>query len=85
MSHRIQALLSVAARFSALALAVGLYSTFYYIGGSAGGALPSLVWVRGGWPACVALIVSMQMAGVAIAWLCWGRTRAHAKLLDPVV
>src|SRR5262245_6899181 len=67
------------------ALAVGLYSTFYYIGGSVGGALPSLVWVRGGWPACVALIVAMQMTGVAIAWLCWGRARGHAEVLDPAV
>ena len=37
-------------------LAVGLYSTFYYVGGSVGGALPALVWNRGGWPACVALV-----------------------------
>jgi MFS family permease len=35
-------------------LAVGLYATFYYIGGSVGGSLPALVWNRGGWPACVA-------------------------------
>jgi predicted MFS family arabinose efflux permease len=67
------------------ALAVGLYSTFYYIGGSVGGALPSTFWVRGGWPACVALIVSVQMTGVAIAWLCWGRRRGHAKALEPAV
>jgi len=66
------------------ALAVGLYSTFYYIGGSVGGALPSLVWVRGGWPATVALIVSMQMAGVAIAWLCWGRS-SRTAVLDQAV
>jgi len=53
------------------ALAVGLYSTFYYIGGSVGGALPAAVWNRGGWPACVALIVTVQITGVAIALSFW--------------
>ncbi|OLC74045.1 MAG: MFS transporter [Acidobacteria bacterium 13_1_40CM_4_65_8] len=53
------------------ALAVGMYSTFYYIGGSVGGALPSLLWNAGGWSACVALIVTVQMTGVAIALTFW--------------
>jgi YNFM family putative membrane transporter len=53
------------------ALAVGLYSTFYYAGGSVGGAAPSALWSRGGWPACVALIVLVQCAGVAIALTQW--------------
>jgi YNFM family putative membrane transporter len=53
------------------ALAVGLYSTFYYAGGSVGGAAPSAFWSRGGWPACVALIVLVQCAGVAIALTQW--------------
>lgn len=53
------------------ALAVGLYSTFYYGGGSAGGVLPSLVWEGGGWPACVALVVVVQATGVAIAFTQW--------------
>ena len=53
------------------ALAVGLYSTFYYAGGSVGGALPSLLWNAGGWSACVALIVAVQMTGVAIALTFW--------------
>ncbi len=44
--------IGVAARTNR-ALAVGLYVTFYYAGGSAGGAFPGLLWSRGGWPACV--------------------------------
>ena len=43
-------------------LAVGLYSTFYYIGGSVGGALPALFWNAGGWPACV-VFVDRRAAG----------------------
>jgi YNFM family putative membrane transporter len=57
------------------ALAVGLYSTFYYAGGSVGGAAPSAFWSRGGWPACVALIVLVQCAGVAIALTQWTAAR----------
>jgi MFS transporter, YNFM family, putative membrane transport protein len=54
-------------------LAIGLYSTFYYAGGSVGGAAPALVWATGGWPACVALIVLVQSAGVAVALTQWSR------------
>jgi predicted MFS family arabinose efflux permease len=56
------------------ALAVGLYSTFYYSGGSIGAAAPSALWSLGGWPACVALIVLVQLLGVAIALTFWRRT-----------
>ena len=58
------------------ALAVGLYSTFYYAGGSTGGALPAVLWARGGWPACVALVVAVQATGVAVAMTCWQRRTA---------
>lgn len=57
------------------ALAVGLYSTCYYTGGSVGSALPSAVWRAGGWPACVALVVAVQCTGVAIAMTFWSATR----------
>lgn len=53
------------------ALAVGLYVTFYYAGGSAGGVLPGYFWALGGWPACVALIVGAQALTVAIAMVYW--------------
>jgi MFS family permease len=52
-------------------LAVGLYSTFYYSGGSAGGAAPAIVWNAAGWPGCVMLVVVVQMAGAVIALTQW--------------
>jgi MFS transporter, YNFM family, putative membrane transport protein len=58
-------------------LAVGLYATFYYIGGSVGGSVPALVWNRGGWPACVALIVVVQVLTAAIGWEAWADRRVR--------
>jgi MFS family permease len=54
-------------------LAVGLYAMFYYAGGSAGGALPAVFWQSGGWPACVALVVAVQVATALIGLLVWQR------------
>ena len=51
--------------------AAGLYVAFYYIGGSIGGILPGFLWSFGGWPACVALIVAVQMLTVGIALAFW--------------
>jgi MFS family permease len=56
-------------------LAVGLYSTCYYTGGSAGAALPAAVWNVGGWPACVALVLAVQALGVTIALTQWAKGR----------
>jgi predicted MFS family arabinose efflux permease len=63
-------------------LAVGLYSTCYYLGGSAGGAVPALFWDAGGWPACVALVLIVQVTTVTIALRSWRPTHAHAMSLD---
>jgi MFS family permease len=63
-------------------LAVGIYSTCYYVGGSAGGALPALFWNAGGWPACVALVMLVQATTVTIALRSWQPTDAHAPSLD---
>lgn len=57
--------LGVAARENK-ALAVGLYVTFYYIGGCVGGELPGALWGFGGWSACVALVVLVQFLTIAI-------------------
>src|SRR5262245_46565601 len=48
-------------------LAVGLYSTFYYLGGSLGGALPAVVWTRAGWTGCVFLVMAVQALTLLIA------------------
>jgi predicted MFS family arabinose efflux permease len=52
-------------------LAVGLYSTFYYAGGSLGAALPALFWTRGGWPACVGLVIAVQIVTGSVALTFW--------------
>jgi len=52
-------------------VAVGLYATCYYLGGSAGGAVPAFFWDAGGWPACVALAVGVQLVMAAAALLVW--------------
>ena len=62
--------IGVAAR-SDRGLAVGMYATCYYIGGSVGGALPALFWATGGWPACVALVIVVQVATAALGWTFW--------------
>ena len=57
------------------ALAVGLYVTFYYLGGCIGGELPGYLWRFGGWSACVALVIFVQMSTIAITLT--GCTRSH--------
>lgn len=52
-------------------LAVGLYSLFYYAGGSLGAALPGLFWDAGGWSACVALVIAVQITTITLAMLFW--------------
>lgn len=53
------------------ALAVGLYATFYYLGGSTGAVLPGYFWNWAGWPACAAFIVCVQILTVAMALKFW--------------
>ena len=53
------------------ALAVGLYGTFYYLGGSAGAVLPGYFWNWRGWPACAGFIVAVQIATVVLAMRFW--------------
>jgi MFS family permease len=52
-------------------VAIGLYATCYYLGGSAGGAVPAPFWNAGGWPACVALAVGVQILLLALGTLWW--------------
>jgi predicted MFS family arabinose efflux permease len=51
--------------------AVGLYVTSFYVGGSAGAALPGWAWTAGGWASTVAMVVAMltfMAVVVATAW-----------------
>ena len=48
--------------------AVGLYVTSFYLGGSFGAALGGVMWILGGWPACVAMVaVMLTIMGVIVA------------------
>ncbi|HEY3331201.1 MAG TPA: MFS transporter [Capsulimonadaceae bacterium] len=51
--------------------ASGLYVMCYYLGGSFGGVVPGYLWATGGWPACVALIVFVQLVTVSLALAFW--------------
>lgn len=55
----------------ARASAVGIYSVFYYAGGTLGSAVPGLFWIHGGWPACVGLIALVEALTIGIAWISW--------------
>jgi YNFM family putative membrane transporter len=68
---------SVSTSFVALASeqghssAVGLYVTWYYVGGSVGGALPGLIWNRAGWPGCIAMVIAVLVLMAAMVWRFW--------------
>jgi MFS transporter, YNFM family, putative membrane transport protein len=43
----------------------------FYVGGSAGASLPGLAWTWGGWPATVAMVltvITLMAAVVATFW-----------------
>jgi YNFM family putative membrane transporter len=61
------------------ALAVGLYATFYYVGGSLGAAIPGYFWDWGGWPACVAFVACVQAVTVMLALIFWKRSAMVAE------
>ncbi len=66
------------------ALAVGLYVTCYYIGGSVGSELPGFLWRWGGWSACVALVILIQLLTILITFTGWTTQTAEASP-DPEV
>ena len=53
--------------------AVGLYVTFFYVGGSVGALLPGLAWQAGGWPAAVAMVLAMLAVMGFIVAATWRR------------
>ena len=70
-----QTFLRVASPPEARVTAAGMYLTFYYLGGSAGGVVPGAFWAFGKWPACVGFIVVIQVVGLAIALAGWREPR----------
>jgi YNFM family putative membrane transporter len=75
--------LSRAAPAEVRSVASGLYLSAYYAGGAVGGVLPSLTWGLGGWPACVALVVAVQLGMVALAVRFWHRERGAVPPAPP--
>jgi YNFM family putative membrane transporter len=63
------------------ALALGLYVSFYYAGGSLGGTAPGWLWQRFGWPGCVAVVVAVQMVIAGVAWTVGTQGSARSGLL----
>ncbi len=59
------------------ALAVGLYVTFYYAGGSVGSSVSGYLWSLGGWPACVALFAGIQVLTILITTFGWDKMQPH--------
>jgi MFS transporter, YNFM family, putative membrane transport protein len=53
------------------ALALGLYVSFYYGGGSLGGTAPGWLWQHFGWTGCVALVVAVQTISATVSWTLW--------------
>jgi MFS transporter, YNFM family, putative membrane transport protein len=51
--------------------AVGLYVTFYYVGGSVGGVLPGVFWERWGWPGALGIVLLTLLAIALIVALAW--------------
>jgi YNFM family putative membrane transporter len=65
------------------ALAVGIYVTCYYVGGSVGAELPGFLWSFGGWAICVALVMVVQLLTI-ITTLIWWSTPGGATDKEPV-
>jgi MFS family permease len=66
------------------ALAVGIYVTCYYVGGSVGAELPGWLWSFGGWPVCVALVIVVQLLVIATTLVWWSApAQGPIPALDP--
>ena len=64
------------------AMAIGLYSMFYYFGGSAGASVPGIFYTRGGWWECAAFLAAVQVATVLMALLFWKPTASANRPSD---
>jgi YNFM family putative membrane transporter len=53
--------------------AIGLYATFFYVGGGVGATLPGLTWNAAGWPGCVAMVIAMLFLIGNVIWFGWKR------------
>lgn len=51
--------------------AIGIYTTWYYVGGSVGAAAPGAAWHAAGWPGVVVLLIAANFTALLIAAVCW--------------
>jgi MFS transporter, YNFM family, putative membrane transport protein len=51
--------------------AAGLYVSIYYAGGGVSSVLLGFFWEWGGWPACVAVVVALEIFTAALAFFLW--------------
>jgi YNFM family putative membrane transporter len=56
--------------------AAGMYITTYYLGGSFGAVVPGWAFMAGGWPACVALLMTASLGTTVMAFASSGKTGA---------
>jgi MFS transporter, YNFM family, putative membrane transport protein len=59
--------------------AVGLYVTFFYVGGSVGATLGGVGWNLAGWPAVVAMAATMLGVMALIVWRGWPEVKRGAE------
>ncbi len=60
--------------------AVGLYVTFYYLGGSVGGVVAGGAWTIAGWPGCVACAVAVLAVIATLVWRFWREPAVEGRL-----
>lgn len=67
----------VAARApEARSAAIGVYTTFYYVGGSIGAVAPGFAWQTAGWPAVAGMMIAASALAMLVAQVFW-RTRSR--------
>lgn len=70
----------VAVAREARASAVGLYVTFYYVGGSAGGVVPAPAWRLFGWSGVVGIIILVLASAAFVVLRYWHEPGPPARL-----
>jgi len=51
--------------------ALGIYTTFYYLGGAIGAIAPAAIWREAGWSGCVAMFIALQCFVLGVALSFW--------------
>jgi predicted MFS family arabinose efflux permease len=55
--------------------AIGLFATFYYLGGTLGGIAPAKPYAWAGWPGCVVLVIVILVLMACVAIPAWRRPK----------